>query len=465
MKTKKQLNFSDFIDDFNKTVYSQKSTLIELFDEFIDLKAFIPASFYEAYYSSAGRKRAYPLTSMISALLLQKFLSLPYITTVLSILALSSELRDFCGFGHQLPDPAQFTRFKSDFESHINEMFHVLVDETEPLCQAINSELANILISDTTGFEAFVKENNPKFFEGLIRQGKNRAKYDKYCNPHLFAASKMPKSAEANPEIKLAHLNGHFGYYQKANIVTNGLGIVRHIDFYDNDLEAISPELKDQYDSRTLIPVLESFFKAHPDFKYKYFLGDAGFDAHDNYRYLYEDKKMIPIIPLRAKPELPTAGFNKDGIPTCPYDDSLEMIYDGVTRQKGRSDRIKFKCPKCKKRKVDDKKVYVLECVNPCTPSSYGRVVYIPINKDYRLHCAIPRNSIKWNKLYKIRTICERAIAQLKHTMCLRASKVRKTNTIKVDVLLAGIAQLISLIILFQAKMTDHPMSIKSLVA
>ncbi|WP_350343976.1 transposase [Proteinivorax tanatarense] len=467
MKKYKQISFANFNQEFDELLKSKQPTLIELFSDFLEVDEIIPASFYDAYYSSLGRNRDYSLSSMISALILQKILSLPHTKTLLNILALSKELRDFCGFDDKLPDPAQFTRFKQNFLPHIEQMFHNLVDDTEALCHDINDDLADILISDTTGFEAFVKENNPKFYETLLTSAKKYAKIENSVNPHSLAASKMPKMASANNEFKLSHLNGHFGYYLKTNVVTNGLGIVRHIDFYDLDLETISPELKDEYDSKTLIPVLENFFKKHPLLKYKYFLGDAGFDSYDNYRYLYCDKNMIPIIPLnqRRKSDLPSSGFTDDGTPTCPHDSSLKMNYDGVAREKGRADRVKFKCPKSKKKRVNGKQKSTLDCQNPCTSSSYGRVTYVPIHKNYRLNCAIPRDSEKWSNLYKVRTICERAIAQLKHSMSLRSSKLYNTKTLKADILLAAITQLTALTVLHRANNTSAPMSIKNLVA
>lgn len=48
----------------------------------------------------------------------------------------------------------------------------------------------------------------------------------------------MPSHSAANPEIKQLYIDGHFCYAYKVGIVTNGLGIFRHIDF------TIKPSLK-----------------------------------------------------------------------------------------------------------------------------------------------------------------------------------------------------------------------------
>lgn len=53
----------------------------------------------------------------------------------------------------------------------------------------------------------------------------------------LFRAvyGSTPSHASANPEIKQLYINGHFCYVFKFGIVTNGLGIIRHISFYNKD--------------------------------------------------------------------------------------------------------------------------------------------------------------------------------------------------------------------------------------
>lgn len=49
----------------------------------------------------------------------------------------------------------------------------------------------------------------------------------------------MTKFPSSNNDAKLAFLNGHFNYYLKCNIATNGLSVVRDINFYnfDNNIE------------------------------------------------------------------------------------------------------------------------------------------------------------------------------------------------------------------------------------
>lgn len=467
---KNQLTFNNFMDNFDELTSEATPKLFHLFNSYINIDKLIPPSFKEEYYPTVGSPREYSLSSMINFFILKNILGFSESKQLLNILRISNDIRKFCGFT-KVPHESQISRFNTNYLKYINEMFHHLVDITEPMCKEINSHLATILISDTTGFEAYVKENNPKFHQSLVNQGKKIAKLknDKNFDADKFAQSQTPKKSTANPDIKLAFLNSHFGFFLKANVVTNGLGVVRHIDFYDDDMDfTINPSsAKDLYDATTLIPVLDNYFNIHPKFKYFYFLGDSGFDATDNYTYLVKDKNMIPIIPLnqRNQSNLPKPGFSPIGVPTCPYDSSLEMKYDGITREKGRSDRIKYLCPKSSKCRINGRTAYKLSCDNPCTSSKCGRVIQVSINSDYRLNTEVPRNTQQWQNLYKIRTVCERAIAQLKSCMGLKSTQLRDTRSIKSNILFAGITQLIALIIFYNSGTFTNVRAIKSLVA
>ncbi len=73
-------------------------------------------------------------------------------------------------------------------------------------------------IFDSSGIEAFVTENNPKYANRIIRQLKAYAKansFDKNYDPYKAAYGSMPSHASANPEIKQLYINGHFCYVFK----------------------------------------------------------------------------------------------------------------------------------------------------------------------------------------------------------------------------------------------------------
>ena len=80
-------------------------------------------------------------------------------------------------------------------------------------------------IFDSSGIEAFVTENNPKYANRIIRQLKTFAKsraLGKSYDPYKAAYGSMPSHASANPEFKQLYINSHFCYV--FGIITNGSG-------------------------------------------------------------------------------------------------------------------------------------------------------------------------------------------------------------------------------------------------
>lgn len=111
-----------------------------------------------------------------------------------------------------------------------------------------------------------------------------------------------------NHEVKQQYLNGHFCYAYKFGILTNGLGIVRSIDFYNKDYLKSHPDIvvekkskspdedKSLADSKALLPTLKDFRHRHPNTTSDIFLGDAAFDTLEIYKSLFQDfsfKKLL----------------------------------------------------------------------------------------------------------------------------------------------------------------------------
>ena len=173
------------------------------------------------------------------------FFSIPTTSLLIVFLKYSQELRDFCGFD-VVPDASKFTRFKQDFLLDLQVMFDHMVDLTEPICQKIDKQKASMLLFDTSGIEAWVTENNPKYANRIIKQLKTFKKangLDNSYDPYKAAYSSMPSHSSANPAIRQMYVNGHFCYAYKFGIVTNGLGIVRDICFYNKNFIKSHPEI------------------------------------------------------------------------------------------------------------------------------------------------------------------------------------------------------------------------------
>ena len=315
-------------------------------------------------------------------------------------------------------------------------VFDNLVDVTEPICQAIDSAKADMTIFDSSGIEAFVTENNPKYANRIIRQLKAYAKargFDKSYDPYNAAYGSMPSHASANPKIKQLYINGHFGYVFKFGIVTNGLGIIRHISFYNKNFMTSHPDIvfekksdspnedKCVHDSKLLIPTLKDFFSKHPLINPKTFLGDAAFDTAQLYKSLLtgdtfgDDKHFSKAyIPLNARSghENQDYTINENGIPCCPTDPSLPMKYECTSKLRSGVTRFKFVCSKMiwAYDKSTQKAHRQCCCKNPCTTSRCGRMVYIYPEKDLRAYPGTIRGTEEWNNTYKIRTVVERDI-------------------------------------------------------
>lgn len=480
---------ADIFSDCHEKFENDKPAFLSLLETHIDIDELIPISFRNHFYASTGRTRKYPLQAFLWALIIQRIFSIPMDQLLLTFLAYSKSLREFCGF-IKVPDASKITRFKQYFLDDLQLVSDNLVDVTEPICQAIDSAKADMTIFDSSGIEAFVTENNPKYANRIIKQLKAYAKaqgFDKSYDPYKAAYGSMPSHASANPEIKQLYINGHFCYVFKFGIVTNGLGIIRHISFYNKNFMVSHPDIvvekksdspdedKCVHDSKLLIPTRRDFFSKHPLINPKTFLGDAAFDTAQFYKSLLtgdtfgNDKHFSKAyVPLNARSGLENLDYsiNEDGIPCCPHDPSLQMKYEGTCKLRSGVTRYKFVCPKIKW--IYDKSTQKAHrhcfCDNPCTSSKCGRMVYIYPEKDLRAYPRTIRSTEEWDDTYKIRTVVERDINHIKDNLCLAGRRTQNEKTLHADLILAGITQLITVVLADKINHHEYIRSLKPLI-
>lgn len=454
MQRNVQISLSDIYTDVAASLEEDKPLFFRLMDEHIDWDSIIPDSFYRAFHKRMGRKRKYALESFIRALTLQRVFGYVDDTMLLNTLRHSREMRDFCGFA-KVPDASKLTRFKQDFCAELADLLKNLVDLTEPICAQIDPDLACCLIFDTTGIESYVAENNPKYLNVKLRQAKQLAKFDPTFDPVKGMYALLPECAASNPAAKQQYINGHFCYAQKAAIITNGLGIIRHIDLLDDDFKrrhtdlsvpkrSDNPDLdKEIGDSSALKPVLNDFFTLHPSLKHSTFIGDSAFDSYDNYslllRELSFERAVIPINPRNSRA---CADFNEHGVPVCPRD-GTPFTYLGKSGGQNRSLRLKWICHKS----LPVGRSRLCDCESPCTSSAYGRCVYTYPHKNLRLYPGLGRDCDEWNSLYNRRVAAERSINTLKSCLCMGERKTSNSLTTKADLFLAAIVQILGVLI------------------
>jgi len=458
----KQMSLLDTYKKVEEQLENNKPELFLLLDEHLDWEEIIPARFYSAFYQRLGRKRRYGLESFLRALFLQRIFHYVEDSQLLNTLRFSYEMRAYCGF-EKVPDASKLTRFKQDFCEYIRDVFERLVDRTEQICAEMDKALADMLIYDTTGIESYVAENNPKFMGKMAARSRSIAKMDPSFDPSGGAAALLPKAAASNPAVKQQYINGHFCYAQKAAVVTNGLGIVRHLELFDDDFKAAHPEMqiekrtrhpeidKEIGDSTSLKPVLLDFKAAHPRASYRVFSADAAFDSYDNFAFLLHDYGFQKaVVPLRGALPATDVGFNENGTPLCPAD-GTPLKPCGHANGKHRSPRLKFICPKSKiVEPSPGRRTYRCQCKTPCSSSKYGRCVYVPLNKNLRLYPGISREDPAFAQIYTRRTCVERSINALKDTLGISNRKTSNVLTTKADLFLAGIVQLLCVLLAYK---------------
>lgn len=467
-----QISFSDIYDNVYESMEKNKPELIDLIESNIDFNKIIPYTFKSAFYSKMGRPHKYHLESFIRALVLQNLLGIPTDTLLVSILKCSQELCDFCGFC-KIPDTSQFTRLREQYCEFLSSMFDNLVDLTEPICRKIDEKKADYLIYDTTGIEPLISENNPKFMNSKLKEAKKFSTNNPDYDPYKGVYNLLPNCSKANHELRQQYINGHFCYAAKVGVITNGLGILRHISLFDDDFRKKHTELqisksdvpssdKEIGDSSSLKPVLSDFYKAHPQMSFDTFIGDSAFDSYDNYAMLKNEfhfkRACIPLNQRNASTH--NSEFDESGTPVCHLD-GTPFTYLGKSGGKHRSLRFKWVCPKS----VASGSSRICTCKQPCTNSSYGKCVYTYPNKNFRFYPGIPRNTDHWNNLYRHRITVERTINLMKNSFFLDSRKSFRTISIKADLLLAGITQLIGVILADSLGKPELCRSIRKLIA
>lgn len=168
---------------------------------------------------------------------------------------------------------------------------------------------------------------------------------------------------------------------------------------------------------------LETYFRMKnflPDFKVSKWLLDSAHDAMAY--YLYCRKHAIqPFIDLNKKRGISEKykddfTIGKDGVPICKA--GLKMNHDGSEPTKA---RLKFRCPLASRK-------YGCSCVNPCSPSKYGRTVHLAMKDNPRLINFPPRDSDAWKLEYNARTSSERSNKREKIDFKLEDGRHRSTK-------------------------------------
>ena len=206
-------------------------------------------------------------------------------------------------------------------------------------------------------------------------------------------------------------------------------------------------------------------------------MGDAAFDAIEIYKSLLTGDTFGPgkhfnqaYIPLNSRSKLEKQDYtiNTDGIPCCPHDPTLPMKPEGSkSNLRSGIPTFKFVCPKMEwiYDKATHKSHRKCLCENPCTASKCGRMIYIYPEKNLRAYPGTVRGTEEWDRTYKIRTVVERDIHHIKENLCLAGRRTQNQKTLHADLILAGITQLITVLLADKIHHHEYIRSLKPLIA
>lgn len=477
----KQLSFIEQVSELKSLSFQQPVKFLRLLKDNFDLTPFIPETFTHHYYSNLGCSRDFNLSSILAALLIEHFFHIPTDSLLCIFLAFSPDIRKFCRFENKIPDETFFSRFKTTFEKDIANLFDSMVPHILDICCRIDEKLptgskdngfSETLIYDTSGLKPKVKENNPKTLASEIKRCETYAKIinNKEYNPYLAAYGNLPKYAECNPAFRLDFVNGHFGYFYKFGLLTNGLGIPLRIHFFDDDFYSSiktnfnSPqEQKYQFDNASLKPALKPFLDSFTTFRFRRFLGDSEFDSYENFGFLKScnfEKVFIPLNPRNSKDDASSPlDVDEDGTPLCPLTHK-PFLPDGSCKGKNRSFRLKYVCPESVRYKTNWKCM----CQTPCKPTKSTVTSYKYPDKDFRMYPGIQRCSPEWDYEYKGRCAIERELSSLKKNPRIEAPRTLNTATMRADLYLAGITKLITVVLAYALNQPQYLRNINKLV-
>jgi transposase len=92
-------------------------------------------------------------------------------------------------------------------------------------------------------------------------------------------------------------------------------------------------------------------------------------------------------------------------------------------------------------------------------------MIYIYPEKNLRAYPGVERGSKEWVDTYKIRVNVEKSINHFKDSFCVANRKTTNEKTIHADLLLAGISQLLTVVIADKINQRKHIRSLKPLIA
>ena len=331
-----------------------------------------------------GRKGS-SARGMWSALICGLLSQCESVAAIVRLLKRDKETRLICGFSlDDLPAEDAFSRFLKKLVKHsalLDECFTKLVNNLREQLPGFGSKLA----IDSTDILAYSNGHRENPSDRDARWGAKKA-----------GSNKEGKvTGGDNQKGQKEEMYYWFGY--KLHLAIDAL--------YELPVSFVLTPANEA-DTTQMKPLLQKAGADKEKTKAEVVISDKGYDSQENNTFVYKECKASPIIPIRERKGIQLPDIcNAKGTPLCSC--GLEMVYWGRDGH-----YLKYRCP------------YVLgksACKSRfrCTSSPYGYVLKLPIGADVRRHPPVPRESKKWQRLYKMRTAVERVNSRVKDILGL----------------------------------------------
>jgi len=378
--------------DFEAFVAVKKNDHLVMVLEAVDAEKLIAALEREHW---TGRK-GYAVRGMWSALIAGVLRQCRSLAEVVRLLERDKDARTVCGFSKDnIPSEDALGRFLKKLVSHevvVEECFTELVRRLRELLPGFGSKLA----VDSTDIEAYSNGHRKSPSDPDARWGAKSGSH--HGGPKADAGAEGKAGAKKGKE---RDPYWWFGY--KLHLVVDAT--------YELPVSFILTPANEADTSQVKV-LLGKAVPEEAETRPEAIIMDKGYDSQDNCRLVYEEYGAAPIIPIREREGMQLPDIcNAKGTPTCVG--GLEMVFWGRD-----GNYLKYRCPKV---------LGKAKCpaASPCTASSYGYVLKLPIADDPRRHPPVPRETKKWDRLYRLRTAVERVNSRVKGLLGLERITLR----------------------------------------
>lgn len=350
-----------------------------------------------------------------SALIAGVVYRIPTVAELCRNLASNPYLRFVCGMtsAANVPSESTFSRFLARLIEH-EDLLDQCIDDLVKRFAVLAPGFGEDVIADSTDMHAYARYRKTGSADPDATWG---AKSSKEASSKRGRKTKPPgptgQDAGDGKKDKTKDKYWWFGY--KLHLLVDAK--------YEVPIAAILSTAKEA-DTTKLKPLLEKRDRLLPETALKLCVTDGGYDSKSNILAITE-RGAIPIIPFNPGNEKEPPGItNTLGTPLCPI--GLPMVFWGRDGH-----YLKYRCPEKSGRLcclVEHKGT------SRCSTSDYGLVVKLDMRDDPRRYVPVPRETKKFERLYKLRTGVERVNSRLKENLILDELRVRGIRKVKVRV-------------------------------